>query len=327
MFIHLKALAGAAACGLGVFAACGAALAQSYPASPLRWIVPFPAGSGTDVMTRAIAQPLALSLGKPVIVENRAGANTLIGMEAAAKAAPDGYTMVTVVIGSVVFNPFMYPKLPYDPQRDFAPVSLFARVPLMLVVGESSPAKSLNEFVAYARAHPGKLNYGSSGVGHTFYLAMEMFKRRTRTDLVHVPYKGTNLVTQDLVADRLDAMFSAPVDSLSLVKAGKLRALATATRQRLPSLPDVPTFEEAGLPEFGFTSWMAVMMPAGTPKEIVARLNREIVKIVNSPELSKFYANLNMLPATNTPEEFAQLIQKESETWGPLIKSLGISLE
>ena len=327
MFRHLKAFAGAAGRGLCVFAACGAAHAQPYPANPVHWIVPFPAGSGTDVMTRAIAQPLALSLGKPVVVENRAGANTLIGLESAAKAAPDGYTMVTVVIGSVVFNPFMYRKLPYDPQRDFAPVSLFAGVPLMLVVSESSPARSLNEFLAYAKARPGKLNFGSSGVGHTFYLAMELFKQRTRTDIVHVPYKGTNLATQDLVAGRLDVMFNSPVDSLSLVKAGKLRSLATATRQRLPSLPDVPTFEEAGMPDFGFTSWMAVMVPAGTPKDIVARLNREIVKIVHSPELSKFYANLNMLPATNTPEEFAQLIKRESETWGPLIKSLGISLE
>lgn len=327
MFGCLKSVAAAAAHGLLFFGACGAAFAQSYPAAPVHWIVPFPAGSGTDVMTRAIAQPLSISLGKPVIVENRAGANTLVGLEAAARAAADGYTMVTTVFGSVIVNPFMYRKLPYDPQRDFEPVSLFARVPLMLVVNEPSPVKSLSEFVAYAKARPGKLNFGSSGVGHPFYLAMEMFKQRTRTDIVHVPYKGTSQATQDLAAGRLDVMFNAPVDALALIKAGKLRALATATRQRLPSLPDVPTFEEAGMPDFNIASWMAVMVPAGTPKEIVARLNREIVKAVNSPELSKFYANLDMLPATNTPEEFAQLIQRETEAWGPLIKSLGISLE
>ena len=303
------------------------AMAQAWPAKPLHWIVPFPAGSGTDVMTRAIAQPLSASLGKPVVVENRAGAQTLIGLEAAAKSAPDGYTMATVVIGSIVFNRFMYRKLPYDPQRDFTPVTLFSRVPLMLVVPDSSPAKSLKDFVAHARAHPGKLNYGSSGIGHTFFLVMELFKRRTQTDIVHVSYKGTNLSTQDLVAGRLDVMFNSPVDSLSLVKAGKLRALATATRQRLPSLPDVPTFEEAGMPDFEITSWMAVMMPSGTPKEIVARLSGEIARAVNSPELGKFYANLNMLPATTTPEEFGQLLQKEAETWGPLIKSLGIVVD
>ena len=300
------------------------AMAQTYPAKPLHWIVPFPAGSGTDVMTRAIAQPLAASLGKSVLVENRAGAQTLIGLEAAAKAAPDGYTLATVVIGSIVFNPYMYRKLPYDPQRDFVPVTLFSKVPLMLVVPDSSPAKSLKDFVAYARANPGKLNFGSSGIGHTFFLVMELFKRRTQTDIMHVSYKGTNLATQDLAAGRLDVMFNSPVDSLSLVKAGRLRALATATRQRLPSLPEVPTFEEAGMPDFEITSWMGVMMPAGTPKEIVARVNREIVRAVNSPELSKFYGNLNMLPATTTPEEFGELIRKETDTWGPLIKSLGI---
>jgi tripartite-type tricarboxylate transporter receptor subunit TctC len=308
-------------------AAGSAALAQPYPAKPVHWIVPFPAGSGTDVMTRAMTQPLSASLGKPVIVDNRAGANTFIGLEAAAKSSPDGYTIVTVVTGSIVFNPFMYRSLPYDPQRDFVPVTLFSKVPLVLTVNDSSPVKSLKEFIAYAQARPGKLNYGSSGVGHTFYLAMELFKRRTQTDIVHISYSGTNPAVQDLVAGRLDVMFNSPVDSLSQVKAGKLRALASATRQRLPSLLDVPTFEEAGMPDFEITSWMAVMAPAGTPKDIVARLNRDIVRAVASPEVSKFYTNLNMLPATSTPEEFAQLIRKESEMWGPLIKSLGIALE
>ena len=278
-------------------------------------------------MTRAIAQPLAVSLGKPVIVENRAGANTFIGLEAVAKSPSDGYTMATVVIGSIVFNPFIYRKLPYDPKRDFAPVSLFAKMPLMLVVNPSSPAKSLKEFISYAQQHPGKLNYGSSGIGHTFFMVMEMFKQRTQTDIVHVSYKGANLIVQDLLAGRLDVMFNSPVDALSFVKSGKLRAIATTSQQRLPSLPEVPTFAEAGIPNFEITSWMAVMVPAGTPKEIISRLNHDIVSAVASPELSKFYADLGMLPATTTPEEFAQLIQKESEAWGPLIKRLKISVD
>jgi tripartite-type tricarboxylate transporter receptor subunit TctC len=318
-----RAIIGAIALG----AWCTAS-AQSYPTKPVHWVVPFPAGSGTDVMTRAIAQPLSASLGKPVVVENRAGANTFIGLEAVAKSAPDGYTMVTVVIGSIVFNAFIYRKLPYDPQRDFAPVSLFAKMPLMLIVNpSSSPAKSLKEFVAYAQGRPGKLNYGSSGVGHTFFLVMEMFKQRTQTDIVHVSYKGANFVVQDLLAGRLDVMFNSPVDSLSFVKSGKLKALATTSAQRLASLPDVPTFQESGIPNFEITSWMAAMSPAGTPKEIISRLNREIVNAVASPELSKFYADLGMLPATTTPEEFGRLIQSEYETWGPLIKGLGISAD
>jgi len=304
------------------------ASAQGYPNKPVHWIVPFAAGGTTDVVTRAVASPLAASLGQPVIVENRASAAAITGTEAAAKSAPDGYTLLTTTQGTLVFQKYLYSKLPYDAQRDFAPVSVIANSLVALFVHESVPAKSLNELIAYAKAHPGKLNYGSAGVGQPFHLAMELFNQVTGTKMVHIPYKGNAQFFPDLMAGRLDMIFYPAVEQLlTQVKAGKLRALGAATEQRIASLPDVPTFAELGVRDFVLKGWIAVVVPAATPKDIVSRLSREIAKSIASPAATKVYGDINMIPASCTPEQLQQMVQTESERWGGLIKLLGISAD
>jgi tripartite-type tricarboxylate transporter receptor subunit TctC len=245
-----------------------------------------------------------------------------------AKAAPDGYTLLTSTQGTLVFLRFLYSKLPFDPQRDLAPVSLMANSVVALFVHESVPAKNLKELVAYAKANPGKLNYGSAGVGQPFHLAMELFNQITGTKMVHIPYKGNAQFFPDFVAGRLDMIFYPAVEQLlTQVKAGKLRALAAATEQRISLLPDVPTFAELGVRDFVLNGWIASAVPAATPKEIVARLSREIGRALTTPAVVKFYAELNMIPASSTPEGLARIVQGDSEKWGGLITSLGIKAE
>ena len=301
--------------------------AQSYPAKPLRFLVPSAPGGSFDLLTRALAQPLQIALGQPMIVENRPATGGIIAMEALVKAAPDGYTLLTAGNSHFVFNTFFYAKLPYDPKRDFAPVSLVAKIPTALFIHESVPAKTLQEFFVYARANPGKLNYGSAGVGHSTNLSMELIKQRTGADLVHVPYKGLPLGMQDLIAGRIQAMLYSPTEQvMSQVKAGRLRVLGIASDKRLRTAPDIPTFAEAGVP-LDLAIWMAISAPAGTPRDIVARLNREVLQAVGLPELGKVYDANSLVPATSTPEQVGQMIEKEIDTWTPIIKSLGIKPE
>lgn len=314
--------------GACALAAGATVLAQTYPTKPVRWIVPFAAGGPTDVLSRAIASPLASSLGQPVIVENRASAAAIAGTEAAAKSVPDGYTLLTTTQGTMVFQKLLYRKLPFDPQRDLAPVSMIAKSVVALFAYESVPAKSLKELIAYAKANPGKLNYASAGIGQPFHLAMERFNQLTGTKMVHVPYKGAAQFFPDFFAGRIDMIFYPAIDQLvRQVKAGKLRALAAATEQRIPTLPDVPTFAELGMPDFVLSGWIAVVVPAATPKDIVARLNREIVKAVATPAVTKFYGDINMIPATGSPEELTRLIHSDREKWSGLITSLGITAD
>ena len=312
--------------GLLAFAFAGSAAAQAYPSKPVRWIVPFAAGGPMDVLTRAIAQPLSVNLGQPVVVEIRASASGIVGAELVAKAPPDGYSILTH--GSRVPQKFLYKSLPYDIQKDFAPITMTARAPMVLYIHESVPAKSVKEFVAHAKGNPGKLAYASSGSGQPFHLAFEMFKGRTGTDLLHVPYKGAATVIPEILSGRVQATFFNAVEQLlAQVKTGKLRALAVVSDKRMPDLPDVPTFEEAGLKDFDPTGWVAASTTAGVPRDVVDRLNRDLVKASGDPETLKVYDRLRMQRLATTPEQMAQRIRDDIERWGPLIKALGVTLD
>lgn len=303
------------------------AVAQPYPVKPVRVLVPSAPGGSFDILSRAIAQPVSAALGQAMIVDNRPATGGIVGVEALAKATPDGYTLLTAGNSHFVFNTFFYAKLPYDPRRDFAAISLIAKIPTGMFIHESVPAKSLQEFVSYAKANPGKLNYGSAGIGHSTNLSMELIKQRTGADLVHVPYKGLNLGLQDLIAGRVHAMLYSPTEQvMSQVKAGRLRALALASDKRLRTVPDLPTFAEAGLP-LDLAIWMSMSAPAGTPRDIIARLNQEIARAVGSPELAKIYDANSLVPTSSSPEQVGQMIEKEIEIWTPIIKSLGIKPE
>lgn len=304
------------------------ALGQAYPSKPLRWIVPLAAGGPNDIITRVTAPLVAASLGQPVLVENKAGAGGITGNELVARAAPDGYTLLTTNGGAMVFQKMLYPKLPYDPQRDFTPVALMANSHVALFVHESVPVRSVRELVDYLKANPGKLNYGSSGIGTPFHLAMERFLRTTQTSAVHIPFKGAGQFIPEFIAGRIDVIFFPVVEQLvSQVHSGRLRALAAATEARIPALPQVPTFAEAGMPDMGVPSWIAVVAPAGTPRSIILRLNGEIDRALHSPEASKALGQINYVSATATPEELGQFIQKEINAWSGLVKSLGIKGE
>lgn len=308
--------------------AFGTCLAQSYPSKPIRWVLPFVPGGGTDIISRAIAPQLSTALGQPAVTENRPANSGLIAADQVAKAAPDGYTIMTGGNSALMFSKLIYPKLTFDPERDFSPITMLASAPIALFVSASVPAKTLQEFVAYSKTQGGKLNYGAAGVGHPFMLAMEMLKQRTGLDIFFVPYKGMEPVIQDLIAGRLQALFYSPSEQLlSQIRAGRVRALAIATESRYPAVPDVPTFDEAGVRDFNAGGWIALVGPAGMPRDIVTRLNKEVVRIVATPEVAKVYAQLSLIPATGTPEALGQRVKSDLAAWGPIVKSLGISLE
>lgn len=308
--------------------AAGSCFAQGYPTKPVRWVLPFVPGGGTDIISRAIAPQLSTALGQPVITENRPANSGLIAADQVAKSAPDGYTIMTGGNSALMFSKLIYPKLTFDPERDFSPLTMLAAAPIALFVSSSVPAKTLQEFVAYSKTQGGKLNYGAAGVGHPFMLAMEMLKQRTGLDIFFVPYKGMEPVIQDLIGGRLHALFYSPSEQLlSQVRAGRIHALATATEKRFPALPDTQTFDEAGVANFNAGGWIALVGPAGMPRDIVMRLNREVVRIVATPAVAKVYAQLSLLPATGTPEQLGQRVKSDLVAWGPVVKSLGISLE
>ncbi len=308
--------------------AFGSCFAQGYPSKPIRWVLPFVPGGGTDIISRAIAPQLSSAMGQPVVTENRPANSGLIAADQVAKAPPDGYTIMTGGNSALMFSKLIYPKLTFDPERDFSPITMLASAPIALFVSASVPAKTLQEFVAYSKTQGGKLNYGAAGVGHPFMLAMEMLKQRTGLDIFFVPYKGMEPVIQDLIAGRLQALFYSPSEQLlSQIRAGRVRALAIATENRYPAVPDVPTFNEAGVRDFNAGGWIALVGPAGMPRDIVLRLNREVVRIVATPEVAKVYAQLSLIPATGSPEALGQRVKSDLAAWGPIVKSLGISLE
>jgi tripartite-type tricarboxylate transporter receptor subunit TctC len=305
-----------------LFLASALAGAQDWPSRPVRLILPFPPGGGTDILGRLIAERLSASLGQPVVTENRGGAGGNVGAEAAARSAPDGYTIV-LVAPSLAISPALYSKINYDPVKDFAAVSLVATVPNVMITQPSLPAENLQEFIAYARSRPGVLNFGSGGAGTSNHLAGELFNIVTGTKLVHVPYKGVNLAMQDVLAGNVHLVFIGIPAAAPHIKAGKLRALALVAPQRSSALPDVPTVAEAGLKDFEVTTWYGVLAPAGTPRPIVMRLNSDLVKIMHSPELKEKLAASGTEPLTSTPEEFAAYIKREMTKWGDVIRKSG----
>ena len=306
-------------------ACCAFSQAQTYPVKPVRWVVPLAPGGPIDLQTRAVASEMAAGLGQPVVVDNRAGAANIVGAEAVARSAPDGYTLLSAPSGVLVFTKFLYRDLPYDPQRDFAPVGFISNSVLGVFVHQSVPARTLQELIAYARANPGKLTYGSSGVGQRFHLATAMLLRRAGIEMVHVPFKGAGQFIPELMAGRIDMILFPPTDQLlAEVKGGRLRVLAMATAERYAPLPEVPTFSEAGIKNFSFPDWLAVVVPTGTPRPVVERLNRELIRAVGAPQVVRVLAENASLPMSGTPAQAAQIIGADIKTWGEIIPSLGI---
>jgi tripartite-type tricarboxylate transporter receptor subunit TctC len=318
--------------GLPVLAALGAGLlslpayAQSYPARTVRIIVPFTAGGPTDILGRLIAQKLHEAFGQQFIVDNRGGGGGTIGAQLAARAAPDGYTLYIGGITTLAMAPHTHKNLPYDPFKDFAPISRLTEQPLMLMVHPSLPARTVKDFIALARARPGQLDYASSGLGGTGHLAGELFKSITGTKMVHIPYKGASPALTDLTAGQVQVMFGTLLAAVPLTRNGKLRPLAVTGQQRALALPQVPTFAEAGLPNFDAISWNCMVAPAGTPADIVARLNSELVRIVRDPALLERLAGDGVTGTGSTPQELAAYLKSESTKWSKVVRDAGIQL-
>ncbi len=300
---------------------------DAYPAKPVRLIVPGPPASVTDVRARWIVEKIAASFGQPIIVENRAGAGGVIATEAVAKSAPDGYTIALIHQGTVAINPHMYPRLPYDPLVDFAPITVIARNPLVLAVHPGVPAQSIAELVKLARDKPGLLNFGSPGTGTPPHLAGELFKRMAGIDVVHVPFKGGAPALAELIAGRLSFTVEGPAIQLQQVKSGRLRALAITSSERVASLPDIPTVAEAGVPGFEYTAWSGLAAPAGTPRAVIAKWHGDIARALDTPESRAFLAEQGAEGGSRSPEEFAAFIRAEHAKWGKVVREAGIKAE
>jgi tripartite-type tricarboxylate transporter receptor subunit TctC len=318
----VKALAIALAAGAPL-----AAGAQAWPAKPVRMLVPFPPGGGVDFAARIVGKHLSDRLGQQVVVENRPGANGIIALEALKGAAPDGYTIAAASNGPLVINPAMYLRLPYDPLRDFVAVGSLVSFPLLLVVHPSVPANSVNEIIALARARPGALTFSSPGVGNGSHLAVELFAAMANVQLVHVPYKGTAPAATALLAGEVALTFSSIPTVLPHVRAGKLRALGVGNATRVPSLPEFPTIAESGVPGYEAFSWAGVIAPTGTPRDVVVRLNREIVQVLRQKDVADQLANEGTIPTPDTPEEFAAYIRTELGKWGAIVQLAKIKPE
>jgi len=299
-----------------------------YPNHPVRIVVPFPAAGTTDILARVTAQRLTETLGQPFVVENRPGAGGNIGAELVAKSPPDGYTMLMGTVGTHAINPSLYEKMPYDHVKDFVPVVLVAGVPNVLVVTPSLPVKSVQELIAYAKANPGKLNFASSGSGTSIHLSGELFKTMTGVSMQHVPYKGSAPALADLAGGQVELMFDNLPSSLALIKAGKLRALAVTSLTRSSALPDVPTISESGLPGFEASSWFGLLAPAGTPKDVVTKVNGEVAKWLATPEAKEKLAAQGAIVASGfAPEDFSRHIASETTKWHKVVKESGAKVE
>jgi tripartite-type tricarboxylate transporter receptor subunit TctC len=317
----------AIALSLATLAAVGFANAQAFPQKPVRLVVPFPPGGPIDTVSRAIAQKLTEAWGQTVVVDNRPGAGGNIGADLVAKAAPDGYTVVMGALSTHAVNPSLYPKMPYDAAKDFAPISLVAVTPNVLVVNPSLPVATAREFIAYARANPGKLAFGSGSNGSAGHLAGELFKVDAGVDMLHVPFKGAAPAMQALLAGDTQLMFDNLASATAQVKAGKLKALAVTTARRSKLAPDLPTLAEAGLPGFDISTWFGLLAPAGTPADVVARWNAEVTRILNSAEMRERMTALGAEPAPDTPAEFARFIAGETAKYARIVKLSGAKLD
>ena len=304
------------------------AFAQSYPVKPIRYVVPFPLGGGNDILAREIGQHLSVLLGKAVVVENKAGASTIIGTDFVAKAAPDGYTILMGNNSALAITPSLFEKLPYDPLRDFAPVTLLASVPFVILVHPSVPAKSLSELIELARARPGQLHFASAGVGISTHLAGELLKTMAKINIVHIPYKGAGPALTDTIGGQVQMTVTNLVSSIPHMKAGRLRALAVTGTARSSAMPDLPTVDEAGnLKGYEASAWYGIVAPAKTPREIVNRLNAEVNRTLNIVQVRE---RLNADGATifgGTPEEFGRVMRADIQKWADVIKQANIKLE
>jgi tripartite-type tricarboxylate transporter receptor subunit TctC len=314
-------------CGVWFLVPGHSALAQVYPSKPIRWIVTYPPGGPTDVVARAVGARLTAAWGQQVVIDNRAGAGGVIGSELAAKSAPDGYTLLFGTSAGLSINPVLSSKLPYDPVRDFAPVSLLVINPQILVANNALPVNSVRDLIALAKAKPGQLNYASVGQGSPNQLGMELLKSLTGVDLLHVPYKGTGPAITDLLAGQVQVMFNSMPSVLPLVTSGKLKGLAVGSAQRSPAAPDIPTVAEAGVPGFEYVTWYGMFAPAQTPKNIVTRLNAEVVKILAEPEMAQRLASQGAEPRSSTPDELLKFMRDESGRWKKVIRSAGIKTD
>jgi tripartite-type tricarboxylate transporter receptor subunit TctC len=310
---------------LVVLLACAfPAAGQPYPTKPIRFLVPFPPGGGNDTMARTFGQKMSEGLGQPVVIDNRPGAGGNIGAETAARALPDGYTIFLGGVGSHGINPNLMEKPPYDAIKDFAPVSLIASAPMLVIVPLSLPAKSMNDFVQLAKARPGELNFASSGAGTIAHLAAELLNSMAKIKLEHVPYKGTGPALTDLLGGRVQVMFNSTVSVMPQVRAGKVRALAMTAAKRSPALPDLPTVAESGVPGYEAASWYGVLAPAKTPRAIVMKLNSEVAHIAQLPEVRERLAADGADPGGNSPEEFGAYIRRELARWKTVIEQAKI---
>jgi len=311
----------AAIVALGFFT--GSAPAQDYPTQPVKLVVPFPAGGGTDALARWFAKGLEAKLGQPFVVENRAGSGTTLGAGFVARAAPDGYTIMLGTSSTYAIAPNVYKKVPFDAAKDFAPIALVAEVPFVLVVNPALPVRSVAELVALVRSKPGAMSYASAGIGTQHHVNAELLKTLTGIEMTHVPYRGGGPALQDVIAGHVPIYFGDVSTVMPLARAGKVRALALTISQRLDAFPDIPTMHEAGITDYNASAWQAFVAPTGTPSPIVARLNKALLEVVNSPDTRSRFHELGLRPLTSTPEELGAYIKSELVRWGKVVDAAG----
>ncbi len=316
------------ACAAAFLAFALPAFGQSpYPSRPIHFVVPYPPGGPLDTVARLVGQRVSESVGQPILVDNKAGAGGNIGADMVAKSAPDGYTILMGAVATHAINPWLYKSIPYDAQKDFIPVTQIASTPNVLVVNPSLPVTNVHDFIAYAKAHPGSLNFGSGSTGSAGHLAGELFKSLAGVEMTHVPYKGAAPAMNDLIGGQIQLMFDNLASSLGQIKAGKVRALAVTTSKRTQLAPDLPTIAESGLPGFDINTWFGLFVPAGTPGAIVERLHDEFVKALDAPDVRAKMQALGAEPVGNTPAQFAAYIRAESQKYAKLVKASGAKVD
>ena len=312
-------------CTLSLVAA--SAIAQTYPSKPIRWLVPYAAGGGSDFLARTIGQKLSTQVGQPVLVDNKPGGNTALAAAETARSPADGYTVLSADNGTMIFNPALYKALSYNPTKDLAPVTLMGRFPMILVVGPGSDSTTAKDFIAKAKAKPGGINYASAGAGSPHHLAMELLKMEAGLFMVHVPYRGAAPALADVVGGQVPAMMVDLAAGAGFIKAGKVKPLAVANATRLPQLPDVPTFAELGFKGVEAAALVGMVVPAATPPDVIATLNKQVVAAINDPAVNKRMVDFGVEPVGNTSAQFADLLRSETTRWQKLIRDLKITLD
>jgi tripartite-type tricarboxylate transporter receptor subunit TctC len=301
--------------------------AQTYPSKPIRWVVPYPGGGITDVVTRVVTQKMAAALGQPIVIDNRPGANSILGSDLAAKANPDGYTMLTVIAGYAANVTLYQGKLPFDPAKNLVPVSLAGIAPLIMTANNNFPAKDVRELIAYAKANPGKVNFGSSGIGAAAHLTTELLKQTAGIDMVHIPFKGTAPALTAEMSGDIQILVDVPSTLMPHVRGGKIKALAMFSRERIQGAPEVPTMAEAGGPPLESSTWVMFMAPGGTPKAIVDRLAAETAKAINESEIKDRFNQIGIIPVGNNPAQARQFLDDEVAKWAKVITAAGVKAE